>query len=371
MRFLIISHTLHKSLGNSLYAYAPYVREMNLWLKHVDEVEVVAPETNTTITNLEMSYTREDIIFNAIPSIIFTSVKNSLNSIIKIPTIFILIFKACRRADHIHLRCPGNIGLLGCLIQIFFPKKIKTAKYAGNWNPNSKQPLSYRFQKSILSNTFLSKKMQVLVYGVWKDQSKNIKAFFTASFSNKDIIIPLERHYDNTIYFVFIGSLVKGKNPLLAIKIVEALQKKKKVVLELYGDGILKNELQQYINDNNLQATIHLKGSQVNEVILEVLKTSHFLILPSKSEGWPKAIAEAMFFGVIPVATKISCVPFMLDHGKRGILIEPSIGEAVESIEDQLKNKENLERMSKAASRWSQDYTLETFETEIVKLINR
>ncbi|AUP78166.1 glycosyltransferase family 4 protein [Flavivirga eckloniae] len=371
MRFLIISHALHKQLGNSLYAYAPYVREMNLWLNHVDEVEVIAPEFKHSITNLEMAYTREDIIFNTIPSIAFTSVIKSLNSIIKIPVILISIFKACRKADHIHLRCPGNIALLGCLIQIFFPKKTKTAKYAGNWDPNSKQPLSYRFQKLILSNTFLSKNIKVLVYGAWKNQSKNIKAFFTASFSEDDVVTPLKRDYNNEIRFVFIGSLVKGKNPLLAIKIVEAIQENKKAVLELYGDGILKDELQQYIADNNLEATIHLKGSQTKEVIQEVLKTSHFLILPSKSEGWPKAVAEAMFFGVIPIATKISCVPFMLDYGKRGILIEPNIDTAVESIKDQLKNKNNLETMSKFASRWSHNYTLEAFEKEIVKLLNQ
>ena len=38
-------------------------------------------------------------------------------------------------ADHIHLRCPGNIGLLGCFSSNFISKKIKTAKYAGNWDP--------------------------------------------------------------------------------------------------------------------------------------------------------------------------------------------------------------------------------------------
>jgi hypothetical protein len=31
-----------------------------------------------------------------------------------------------------------------------------------------------------------------------------------------------------------------------------------------------------------------------------------------------KAIAEGMFWGCIPVGTAVSCVPFMLDEGKRG-----------------------------------------------------
>src|SRR5690606_34200508 len=48
---------------------------------------------------------------------------------------------------------------------------------------------------------------------------------------------------------------------------------------------------------------------------------SHFLILASKSEGWPKAVAEAMFFGCILIVTPVSCVPWMLNYGSRGILI--------------------------------------------------
>ena len=75
-----------------------------------------------------------------------------------------------------------------------------------------------------------------------------------------------------------------------------------------------------------------------------------------------------MFFGVIPIATKVSCVPKMLDDGKRGILIVPEVNAAVLTIEETLKHKD-LKRMSKLASDWSQTFTLEYFESEIKKLL--
>ena len=55
------------------------------------------------------------------------------------------MYKAMKWADHIHLRCPGNIGLLGCIVQIAFPKKVKTVKYAGNWiqNLNNRNLINY------------------------------------------------------------------------------------------------------------------------------------------------------------------------------------------------------------------------------------
>jgi len=371
MKFLIISHTIHKQENNLYYAYAPYVREMNLWLRHVSSVTIVAPVVKKERSNIDINYLHKNIKLNEISSIEFTSIKKSMSSIFKIPLILLTIFKACREADHIHLRCPGNIGLLGCLVQICFPKKIKTTKYAGNWNPKSNnQPMSYKIQRWILNNTFITKNMKVLVYGEWVKQSKNIKSFFTATFKNEDRQKLLERKYNEGLQFVFIGSLVKGKRPLLAIKIIEQLKNKGvNVKLDLFGDGILKNELQKYIDINNLKDIIVLKGNQDIKIIKESLKKAHFSILPSKSEGWPKAIAESMFFGAIPIATSISCVPYMLDYGKRGILIGANMNEAVNEILKQLNDNENLKTMSILASKWSQKFTLDVFEKEIVKLL--
>ncbi|MCL5128730.1 glycosyltransferase [Algibacter sp. L4_22] len=371
MRFLIITHVFHKPKVQQWFAYAPYVREMNLWLKHVDEVEIVAPiAEDTPISEIDIAYRHNKIKFTHIPSVAFINFSSGLKSLLVIPFILLRLFQACRRADHIHLRCPGNIGLLGCFVQLFFPKKIKTAKYAGNWDPNAQQPLSYNLQKKILSNTSWTKNMTALVYGEWENQTKNIKSFFTATFKNIDREAINLRDYSADLNFTFVGSLVEGKRPLLAIQIVEELIKKGiPSYLKLFGNGILKVKLQQYIDQNNLGNYIVLHGNQTSETIKKALKTSHFTILASKSEGWPKALAEAMFFGVIPIATAISCVPNMLDNENRGILIEPNINDALVKIEDTLSNKNRLKDMSIQASEWSQYYTLDLLNSEIQKLI--
>ncbi|ALJ04579.1 glycosyl transferase [Pseudalgibacter alginicilyticus] len=370
MRFLIISHALHKVKETNVFSYAPYVREMNVWLKYVDEVEVVSPLVSEAISEIDKAYKHNDLVLTDIPYIQFTSIKHIVSSLFKIPIILFNIFKACKNADHIHLRCPGNIGLLGCLVQIVFPKKLKTAKYAGNWDPNSKQPLSYKLQKWILSNTFLTKNMHVLVYGDWKNQTKNIKAFFTATYKNSEKEKPVVRDYLGPLKFVFVGSLVTGKRPLFAIQVIEALRKQgKSVFLDMYGDGVLKPELQNYIHANGLDNIVVLHGNQPKDTIKKSFKIAHFSILASKSEGWPKAIAESMFFGVIPIATSTSCVPFMLGFGERGLLINTNIEDVVVKIHDVLKDAKKAESISKKASKWSQEYTLDKFENEIVKLL--
>ncbi len=371
MKFLIITHVEHIRKGETYYAYSPYINEMNLWLKHVDKVEVIAPITIRNLSAVDADYQHGNLRVNEIPSMAFISFRKAFLSIISMPFIVFKIFMACRKTDHIHLRCPGNIGLLGCVVQMFFPKKKKTAKYAGNWDPKAKQPLSYKWQKRILSNAFLTRNIQVLVYGDWKHQTKNIKPFFTATYNTYERITLPKRDYSKHLNFVFVGSLVDGKRPLLAIRIIKALYEKgENVSLDIYGDGVLKEKLQKYVIDNQLETVVVLHGNKSKEVIQEKLKSVHFSILPSKSEGWPKAIAEAMFFGVIPIATSVSCIPYMLDYGNRGILIEAHLNRDVILIKNALSNVDKLEMTSEQASKWSQNYTLDVFESEISKLLN-
>jgi len=384
MKFAIITSILHKENNNKYYSYEPYIREINTWIKSMDETIIIAPKILAFPQIIDSPYLHTNINFQQIPLISFVNFSTVVLSFIKLPKIIIGILKVLKDANHIHIRCPGNIGLLACLLQIFFPGKPKTVKYAGNWDPNSKQPRSYRLQKWILSNTFLSRNIKVLVYGEWPEQSKNIVPFFTASFSetekglrNKDFTSPFK--------FIFVGSLSPGKRPLLAIKLIEALMGQGiPVKLEIYGSGLLKNELQEYIATKNLDPFVRLMGNLKLEELKEVYKASHFLILASQSEGWPKAVAEAMFFGCIPIVTPVSCVPWMIGDGSRGILAPPLpiamsaegganekewIENLVNRIIELIKDNGEMKRKSLAAQEWSQGYTVERFEQAVKEVL--
>lgn len=370
MNFLIVTHVEHAEQGGDYFAYAPYVKEMNLWLKHVDKVTIVAPLlAHKEIRPIDIAYKHDIIDFRSIPTFNILNAKAILKTIFVFPLIFFKIISAMRKADHIHLRCPGNIGLIGCMAQIFFPSKTKTAKYAGNWDPKSAQPATYRLQKRILSNTFWTKKMQVLVYGDWKNQTKNIKSFFTATYKDSDKEAVSVRKLDDLIKFSFVGSLSKGKRPLLAVQIIEQLKQKYNVLLDLYGEGIMRETLEAYIEKNKLGEYITLHGNVDGATIKKVHQTSHFNILPSKSEGWPKVLAEAMFWGSLPIATRISCVPYMLAEGNRGILIEPEVQQAVAEIEKIINQAETYVQNAQNAMEWSRTYTLDKFEQEIKSLL--
>lgn len=368
MKFLIVTHAVHKANKDSIYAYEPYIREMNLWLKYVDEVAILAPFSNEPISKIESNYSFEKVLLKPIKKFDVLSIYNIFKTIFKIPFICFKIFSGMVWADHIHLRCPGNIGLLGCLVQILFPSKPKTVKYAGNWDPNSKQPLSYRLQKMVLSNTFLTRNCKVLVYGKWKNQSKNIIPFFTASYRKGEIEKLPEKKLNDTIRFIFVGTFSEGKQPFLTVNTIEELAKKGLcVTLDMYGNGALFEEVKSYVKNKSLSNCIFLHGNQPKEIVKKAFQKAHFLIFISKSEGWPKVIAEAMFWGCLPIASQVSCIPYMLGEGERGILVKSNTTakDISKLILEMIQHKNHYKNKVNHAENWSQQFTLDSFEEAI------
>lgn len=370
MKFAIITHVPHILDENQYLAYAPYVREMNIWIKEVDTVMLLAPKSGSTKTAIDLVYVHENIEFVAMDSFDLLSLKGIFKTIFTIPKICWQLYTSIQKADHIHLRCPGNIGLLGCFIQILFPNTPKTAKYAGNWDSKSKQPLTYKVQRWILGNSLLTRNMKVLVYGEWEGSSKNIKPFFTATYSESDKLPLHNKNLKGRIDFVFVGTLANGKNPLYAIQLVETVLKKgHDVVLKLYGEGAERKNLERYVEQNNLGHIISLEGNQNQQTLEKAYQDSHFVILPSASEGWPKAIAEGMFWGCVPVATAVSCVPLMLDYGERGVLLTMNLEADCRQILTVISSEEDFKAMRTKASDWSRQYTLDVFEEGIKELL--
>jgi glycosyltransferase involved in cell wall biosynthesis len=370
MSFLIITHVIHKIKDGKVYAYGPYVREMNLWLKHVDRVEVVAPVSDDSPRPIDLPYEKSVKIIR-VPAFSLVTPLQTVRTLILLPLILFKTFTAMRKADHIHLRLPGNMGLVGSFLQIFFPRKPKTVKYAGNWDPSAHEPWSYKMQKRIVNNPFLSRNMKVLVYGEWPGASGNIMPFFTASYSRSEIEDIAPRKPDaHPLKIIFAGSLTKGKRPLMSIRTVEELKKLGiKSHLDIYGDGPLREELENYVRQKRLQEQIIFHGNRDAETLKKAFREAAFLVFLSKSEGWPKVVAEAMIWKCLPVTTRVSAVPYMLGEGERGSIVRPDPAEAASEILFYSKNPSIYLQKVNKAYQWAARFTLEKFEEKIKEIL--
>jgi glycosyltransferase involved in cell wall biosynthesis len=218
--------------------------------------------------------------------------------------------------------------------------------------------------------------MRVLVYGEWKNQSRNVVPFFTATYSESEIdpsedeALNERRKSTPEFGLLFVGALSAGKRPMLAVQTAHRLlQKGFRVRLDIYGEGNERLALERYIAEHDLGDTVRLHGNQDAETVKEAYKRAHFLLFASRSEGWPKVVAEAMFWGCLPVTTAVSCVPYMVGEGMRGALVSPQVDAMAEAVEKYINDPQLCMAHRKEAMHWSRQFTLESFQKAIGRLL--
>lgn len=148
---------------------------------------------------------------------------------------------------------------------------------------------------------------------------------------------------------------VKGFDRLIAAWAVVAPQKRD-WTLHIYGDGDMRSQLEDQIQQAGLQSSVSLEGS--SKTIDEEYAKSSIFVLTSKYEGFSLAIAEAASVGLPAVSFDCPCGPKeLIVDGKNGFLVENG---DIEDLADKLlllMNDEVLrKRMGEAAYEYSKRY---------------
>lgn len=119
---------------------------------------------------------------------------------------------------------------------------------------------------------------------------------------------------------LFVGRLTTQKNPLLLLDSFRGLSPELQESTDVWlaGDGPLRTQLEQQIDRWQLSGRVQLLG-QVSDVPA-LMRDATILVVPSKWEGLPNVILEAMSAGLPVVATAIDGVPEVLEDGVTGWL---------------------------------------------------
>ncbi|MBN8550517.1 MAG: glycosyltransferase family 4 protein, partial [Deltaproteobacteria bacterium] len=97
-------------------------------------------------------------------------------------------------------------------------------------------------------------------------------------------------------------------------------------------DGSLRNELEQRCRTLGVPATF--SGIVPNAQIPDLIARHQLFVLPSLSEGNPKALLEALACGAVVIASDIPAHREIVTHGETGFLcgIDPdSLARAIQS----------------------------------------
>jgi len=121
----------------------------------------------------------------------------------------------------------------------------------------------------------------------------------------------------------------------------------------LVGDGPARGEVEAGVRARTLAGRVHLLGRRDDvEALLPELDA---LVLPSRREGTPLVILEAMAAGIPPIATHVGGVPDVVEDGRTGILVPPgdpaALAEAIRRVVDDPGLRRRLAEAGRHAAR--------------------
>jgi len=277
-----------------------------------------------------------------------------------------LIKKKKYNIVHVHL-FPANIFV--AVASLFLPKDIKWI-FSEHSVYNRRR--SFKIFKILDSFTYgrylkiicVSKQVQSALLN-WMPSTKGK----TKVVSNAVPVSGLLEIRNCKIYdILFVGRLTQAKGVDVLLRAIKILKNKysKNLKIAIVGDGPLKENL------NNLTAELGVNGEVkflgVRKDIEELMVSSKIFVLPSRWEGLPMVILEAMSRGMSIIATKVGGIPELIENGKEGILISPEDSETLaRAISSLLKNEELQEKLSQAAyEKVRENYSIETYSAKML-----
>jgi len=120
------------------------------------------------------------------------------------------------------------------------------------------------------------------------------------------------------------------------------------------GEGSLLSLAKEALKNLDVKLVQYIPHKEMPNVLNDV----KILVLPSKKEGVPTILLEALACGVIPVASKVGGIPWVIEKAQTGLLLNtPSCNSIYRALKVLLALKPNeLERLSIKGRTFAEKY---------------
>jgi len=168
---------------------------------------------------------------------------------------------------------------------------------------------------------------------------------------------------------LFVGRLTKAKGINILLKAIKILKEKyqKEIKAAIVGKGYLEEELKGLVMELGIEKEVEFLG--VRRDVEKLMKSTKLFVLPSRWEGLPLTILEAMSSGAGIIATKVGGIPEVIEHEKEGILISPEDPTALaRAITELLKDRELRVKLGiNAYKKVKEKYSIEVYTKNILE----
>jgi glycosyltransferase involved in cell wall biosynthesis len=268
------------------------------------------------------------------------------------------------RADAVHAPIPGDIGTIGMLLA-YVLKKPLFIRYCGNWLVQA--TTAERFWRWFLELIAGGKNVCLATGGLPEPPSRRntaMKWIFATSLTREELRAYAKRR-----------SEVGSRPPKLIIacrqerekgtsEVIESLkilaEDFPKLTLDVVGDGGVRASLEQQAVSLGLRDRVIFHGQVDHARVIELLQRADLFCFPTtSSEGFPKAVLEALACGLPVVTTPVSALPQLLENGCGVLLEEATATATAAAIKHCLSDADRYQHMSSQAIATAERYSLE------------
>jgi len=142
-----------------------------------------------------------------------------------------------------------------------------------------------------------------------------------------------------------VGRLHPDKDHMNLLKAARELVRRETTgfSLILVGDGTRRSDLERFVEENHLSDYVSFLGERID--VKDLYHTFDIFVLPSKTEGLPVALLEAMSSGLACIATSVGGVAEALENDS-GLVVRPgdwkALAEALQQLIQDRSMRETL-----------------------------
>jgi len=368
----IISHTPHYyNKDGELIGLEPTLREINQLSAIFSTIYHIAPLYKSDPHKATIPYISNKIIYIPIIPTGGETIINKLRILFIMPYNLYCIMKVIRKVEWVHFRAPTNLGLFVLPLISLLRDKKKWVKYAGNWQQKS-VPVSYKLQRWWLRNNLQNS--SVTINGFDDKPSSHLISFNNPCLTEEEIKLNMEfglrKNFHDKLTFCFVGRLEESKGFLVLLNAIKSLNNIE-WIQKLHCVGEKTNSVKNEHIDYSENIPIIFHGILDRQGINQIYKDSHFIILPSQSEGFPKVLAEASSFGCIPIVPPIpSIISNINNTNKNGIILSDITSRGIqETIRNLPTMRNELSNFSENAMENARQFSYEKYNHRILNEI--
>ncbi|OKL37667.1 glycosyltransferase family 4 protein [Domibacillus mangrovi] len=346
---------LRNSKNNQFYSEVEFPYEH--WTRYLSAFEQLSVMSrhkyiNTDNTgNLNLS-SGDNVDFIEIPNL-----NNPLKKITSLREARKRIRQTLLKSSGLIARLPSEIGLLA-IEEAIKLKKPWAVELVGcpwdaltnlnNWKAKAYAPfLTKKVAKAVKNSTHVLYVTENFLQNRYPTNGKSIHCSNVNIAMPKDDVLKnrLQKEKGETTIVGLIGYLSFYKGIDTAIKAISELSKnEKKVELHILGGGLNETWINFAMKNGLSEDQIKIKRVPSGEPVLNWLDTLDIYIQPSRTEGLPRGLIEAMSRGCPAIASSVGGIPELLTN--EFIHAPNDFKELAVKIEKIISNKELSKKLS-------------------------